>query len=432
MDLSSHETSRLSHKSRYMSASLSPDGKTISAVENTINNLNNMVFIDAETGRVLQSVPAPGNVYLQRPQWSEKGGKITVIYLTEGGEGIMSYSFINHTWDTIIETGKEDLQSSVLRNDSLFFISSLSGTDNIYLITPGKNIKRLTRSRFGTTDLFLKGNTVYFCDYASGGNSICDTRISSIRDTGINISTASYLINRIEIQQKSAGNNSGIYTSQPYRKWQHLFRFHSWMPFYADIEQIKSDPSLIRPGFTLQTQNSLSTLTSSIGYEYSKEKNHVVHSRVTWQGWLPVIESQLDYGNNPLIYKTNDNINNPSQIQPGIRFLNTLSVPLNFSSGKFSQYFQPFIISDYRNDYIYIPESGVYDYGQTIFSGRLFFSNYYLSALRDIYPRWAQTIDINYSFAPYDKNIYGTSIGIRTSFYLPGFLPNHGIKIQNR
>jgi len=27
-----------------------------------------------------------------------------------------------------------------------------------------------------------------------------------------------------------------------------FFRFHSWMPFYADIETIKSDPASIRPG----------------------------------------------------------------------------------------------------------------------------------------------------------------------------------------
>ena len=111
------------------------------------------------------------------------------------------------------------------------------------------------------------------------------------------------------------------------------------MPFYADLEQIKADPTAIRPGISILTQNQLSTLISSIGYEYSAEKKHVIHTRITWKGWYPVLESQMDYGNDPQIYN-NVNKEPPSVIQPGIRFLNTIYLPLSFSSGRFSEYFQ--------------------------------------------------------------------------------------------
>ena len=37
---------------------------------------------------------------------------------------------------------------------------------------------------------------------------------------------------------------------------------------------------------------------------------------------------------------------------------------------------------------------------------------------------------MNYSFAPFDRNIYGTSGTLKTSFYFPGILPNNGIKIR--
>jgi len=200
------------------------------------------------------------------------------------------------------------------------------------------------------------------------------------------------------------------------------------MPIYADIEQIKSDPTAIRPGISIMTQNQLSTLLSTIGYEYSAEKKNVIHTRVIWKGWYPVLESQMDYGNDPQIYNI-ANEGPPSVIQPGIRFLNTIYLPLSFSSGRFSEYLQPSFSSDYRNNYIY-KETGTYDYGQTILSGRLFFSNSYRMAIRDIYPRWAQTIDLNYSFAPFDKNIYGTSATLKTSFYFPGLFPSNGIKIR--
>jgi hypothetical protein len=432
MDLKTSKISRLSRKSRYFAASLSPDGRKIAAIENTIDNKNLMVVIDSETGSVLQTVPTPANVFLQHPQWAEGAEKITVIYLTRKGEGIMSFTFSSQEWDTIIDVGKEDLQSSFLRNDSLFFISSLSGTDNIYIRTPDSKITGFTISRYGTMDLCLNGDKVYFSDYSIIGNNICSATLAEgSQCTEINVNSASFLINRFGIEPPPAENKENIiYTPEPYRKWQHLFKFHSWMPFYADIEEIKSDPTAVRPGISIMTQNQLSTLISTIGYEYSEEKNHVLHSRLTWKGWYPVFESQLDYGTDPIIIKANESVGDPSVIQSGMKFLNTISLPLMFSSGKFSQYIRPSLSSEYSNKYIYIPEESSYDYGQTLISGRWYISNYHRTAIRDIYPKWAQTIDLNYSFAPFDKNIYGSAITIKSSFYLPGLFPNNGIKIR--
>jgi hypothetical protein len=429
MDLSNNKITRLSRKSRYLSASVSPDGGKIAAIENTINNINNIVFIDAETGSVLQSVPAPGNVYLQRPQWAEEGDKITVIFLTEAGEGIMSYTLASQEWETLVKAGREDLQSSSLRNDSLFFISSLSGTDNIYLRTPDKKITGLTRSRFGAIDLCLKGGKVFFSDYTSLGNNICSTILSQVSGKAIkNVSSSSFLINRFDIKPQSFDYKaSTVYTSEPYRKWQHLFKFHSWMPFYADIEKVQSDPASVRPGLSVMSQNSLSTLISSVGYEYSADRRHKFHSRITWKGWYPVLESQLDYGDQPIINRP-DTVDDPSQVRQGLTFTNTVSLPLIFSSGKFAQYLYPSFSLVHFNSNIYVINK--YDYGQTQMTGRLYVSNYFRSAIRDIYPRWAQVVDLSYTFAPFDKLIYGSERTVKTAFYFPGFFPNNGIKIR--
>lgn len=431
MDLSSMKITRLSRKSRYLSASVSPDGKRIATIENTISNKNNLVFIDAVSGSLLQSVPAPENAYLQRPQWSEEGGKITVISLTEKGEGVMSYTLSNQKWETLIKAGRDDLQSTFLRNDSLFYVSSRPGTDNVYLQTADGKNRKLTNSRFGIIDLYVEGNILYFSDYNSLGNDICSTTIDNMSPyLSEKSNSSSFLINRFDIEPLSQENtNNTIYKPEPYKKWQHLFKFHSWLPFYADIEEIKADPTAISPGISLMTQNELSTLISTLGYEYYN-KRHNLHSRVTWKGWYPVFESQLDYGDDPQIFKSGVSVGDPSELSAGIRFSNTVSLPLQFSSGKFSQYIRPSITTDYQNKYIFLEKESTYDYGQTIISGRIFVSNYYKYAMRDIYPRWAQVIDLNYTYAPFDREIYGSAISIKTLFYFPGFLPNNGIKIR--
>jgi hypothetical protein len=432
MDLRTKRVRNLSWKSRYLSAAISPDGRMIAAAENTTDNKNSLVFIDTNTGEIMKTVPSPANEYLQRPQWSQKGEIVTVISLTTEGEGVLSYNTSTLEWKRIIEEGKNDLQSSFLRNDSLFFVSSMSGTDNIYVLTPDRKIAGITNSRFGVADLCINNDKIIFSDYSSLGNNICSVSIPQVFSSPDTVTgSSSFLINRFNIKPVAAESAiSKSYTPLPYRKWEHLFKFHSWMPFYANIDEIKSDPTAVRPGITLMTQNNLSTLISTLGYEYTQEKKNEFHTRITWQGWYPVFESQLDYGYNPSIAKFGEDIQNPSLIEPGVKFTNTVSVPLNFSTGRFYQYLRPAVTSDYMNNYVYIKEDSKYDYGQNIITGRIYFSNYHRFAYRDIYPRWAQIIDFNYSFAPFDRNIYGKVISLLTSFYFPGFLPSNGIKIN--
>jgi hypothetical protein len=99
------------------------------------------------------------------------------------------------------------------------------------------------------------------------------------------------------------------------------------MPFYADIEQIQSDPLAISPGLTLMSQNILSTVISTAGYEY-KDGRHLFHSGVTLKGWYPVFESELDYGYENLVSKTGNQVGDPVNVNPGFRITNSVSVPL--------------------------------------------------------------------------------------------------------
>jgi hypothetical protein len=432
MNVKKRTVRRLSQRTRYLAAAISPDGNRIAAVENSVTNINDLVIIDTETGTVIQTVKPPDNIYLQHPQWSSDGRKITFISLSEEGEGIVSYSLEFGKWETLIHAGRNDLQSSFLRNDSLIYVSSSSGTDNIWIRTPDKRDILLTKSKFGVEDITPAGKNIIFSNYSSTGNNIC--RTSTDRTSGVANFTSSgsaFLINRFDIKPNPDTTlNSKIYSPVPYRKWQHLFRFHSWLPFYADLQTIKSDPASIRPGVTIMTQNSLSSLTAILGYEYSADRRNLIHSSITWNGWYPVLESQLDYGTTPQISKMGQNVENPSVIQTGFSFLNTLYVPLQFSGGRFSQFLRPSVSADYLNQYIFIKERNTYDYGQTIITGRIYFSNYDRSSIRDIYPRWAQVVDFNYCFAPFDRDIYGSSTSLQTIFYLPGILPNNGIRIK--
>jgi hypothetical protein len=432
LDIKTGSTRRLSARSRYFAASLSPDGAVIAAVENSVENRNSLLLIDAESGAIITSSESPQNAALQRPQWEQGGSEITIISLTEEGEGILSYSVKEHTWRTLIENGNDDLQSSLLRNDSLFYISSHSGTDNIYLKAPGKDDILITQSKYGINDLSPDETRLLFSNYSSAGYDICITRLNEISEIQDNVDESpSFLINRFEKKTVGeAAKDLSDYSPVPFRKHRHLFRFHSWMPFYADIEEVRDDPASVRPGITLLSQNHLSTLTTAIGYEYTDNKEHLLHSKITWKGLYPVIESRIDYGGDAGIFTGGESVSGPDGVKAGIRLVNSVNIPLRFTSGKYSQYIQPSITHDYRNYYIYVREEDKYDYGQTLLSARLYISNYHRSSVRDIYPRWAQTIDLNYTYSPFNSNFFPDVASVRTSFYIPGLAPNNGIRFR--
>lgn len=421
LDTAQGRARRISYRSRYLAASVSRDGRFIAAVENTPDNRNNLVVIETATGKVIKSVATPSNLYIQKPAWSDDGSKITVLYLADNGEGIMVYSPADNTWDTLVEAGWNDLQSAFLRNDSLFYVSSRSGTENLYLQAPSGTLQQVTRSRFGAVNPDFSGSRIVFSDYSSGGNSIGITSLDQSSAVIAPPDTGSFIINRLDLKGKIDPEEPEQLQPVRYRKIANLFRFHSWMPFYADLEAIQSDPLSIRPGVTLMSQNILSTLVATLGYEYSASLKHELHSRVTWQGQYPVVSATLDYGYLRNTYG--------QQVPPGLRFNTEISIPFRFSTGYFSQYLRPSIEAEYTN-YLRPTGQNRYDYEQTSFTGRLYFSNYARIAHRDIYPRFAQTFDLNYMFTPFDSEITGYTAYIKTAFFLPGLFRDHGIRVR--
>lgn len=431
LDIKTGLTRQLSFCSRFLAATISHDARLIAAAENTLDNRNNLVLVDPSDGHITESIPAPGNAFLQHPQWSSNDDKLTVIYLTEKGEGILVYDLISKTWSNLVDAATNDLQSTFLRNDSLFYVSSVSGTDDAYLLTPERSTFKLTRTKFGAIDISVKGQEIMFCNYTSSGNEISTASLKEANEYGNDFQKSSYLAERFSLDNNTGNYEEGKYFPVPYRKWQHLFSFHSWMPVYADLDAVQTDPASIRPGISILSQNQLGTLISSVGYEYSADHRHLLHSKITWKGWYPVIESRLDYNVQQEVSKLNENVNwTPQDIRTGYRFNNSVYIPLNFTSGRFYHHIMPELTVNYVNKYVYLKEKRDYDYGQAQVTGRLYISNYSLSSARDIYPRWAQVFDLYYTSAPFDKLIYGTDLALKTAFYFPGIIKNQSLRVK--
>lgn len=432
-DLKTGKKRNLTRQTRLMAPSVSPDGKLIAAVESTTEYKNSLVILEASTGNIIRTVQTPANVFLQKPQWSDDGNSITIIYLTSEGEGIMEYNYLAETWNTLLPANGDDLQSSFLRNDTLFWVSSASGTDNIYILTPEKSVEMVTASRFGAYDLNLYNKSLLFSNYTSDGYKIISIALDN---PGLDVSKQNNLLTSestsdliSDSYETTQSTITDTFETTPYNKFSHLLRFHSWFPFYADLEAIKSDPLSIKPGATIMSQNLLGTLTTTLGYEYN-DGDHLLHTQVKWKGWYPVVEARLDWGGDAEVLKgVRQNLNPPS-LHPGQNLTTEIYLPLTFNTGNFTQRIRPSLSVTYHNKYIYVPDSRRFDYGQVRFTGRLYFTNIGKSSFRDIFPRFGQVVDYSYSITPFDNNIYGPVNSLKTALYVPGVFSNQGLRLR--
>jgi hypothetical protein len=435
-EIATGKVKRLTSQSRLTAPALSPDGKLIAASENSPKNTNSIVIIDAVSGEIIRRAETPSNGFPQRPVWSEDGSSISVIMLTERGEGISAYSVDTDIWTSILEPEATDLHDAMIRNDTLFFVSAKSGTDNIYYRTPGDSVYRITRSNYGVSNFSLAGSRLFFSDYTMLGNYIGTTSITgeifNYASTEKTSAMVSLMPSQITAAAEEPAENDGVndlYPIKRFRKLGNILNIHSWMPFYASIDELSTNPSAITPGVTLFSQNLLSSLVGSLGYEYNG-RNHLIHSGFIWKGWYPVIDFKTSYGGEAAIFNGNNSDAVPSVINPSFDTKTTLYLPLKFTTGRYTQFLRPSIDHQYYNNYIYNQSDGLFDYGQHYLSGRLYFSNIRRSSLRDIYPAFAQVFDINYTTSPFDEELYGAIATIRTALYFPGLLRNHGLRIR--
>ena len=424
---------QLTFRTRYTAPDLSPDGRTIVAVSTTPEFRFSLIFIDAVSGETLMDVSIPDNLIIQRPAWSSDGRAVTVVTLSAEGEGIRTYHPTGKKWVVNRPETVTDIIQAEIVNDTLYFLAQGDGSDNIYRMTNDTTLSRVTGSRFGISGFSVTGSELLFSDYSTDGFNIAST--GRMASAGPVTGSMKNVIPAVAPLPSRAGDETlpepESYEAKPYSKAGHLLNFHSWFPFYGDIDEIQTDPSTIKPGVTIMSQNHLSTLVSSIGYEYS-DGSHYFHSGIKWKGWYPVIEADITYGGKQIVTKDSSAIPDPADIS-GDMILNTsIYDQFWFAHGKFRQLFMPALYLNYRNRYTYLTDGNEYDKGVAHLTGRLYLSNTFRTAYRDINPRWGQVIDLRFTAAPWDNDLYGSRRYARGILFFPGFFTSHSFVPERR
>ncbi len=433
-DLESGKEKQLTKKSRYFSPSVSYDGNKIVVVEIDNQNNNFLTIINLHDGAVEKRIPSQSNKLLQFPVWTENG-QIIVISIDEEGKGIRRYDPLRQEWNTIFSSKYIDISQPVQWNDYILFRGGFNGIDNIYAFNnKSKNVYQVTSSKFGAFDpsVSLNKKDLLYANYSSNGYKAVITTLDSSLWIPLSDVTDHSIkwYNQLAKQEGKNIQESDIpdvtYKSEQYYRLTNLFNFHSWYPFYFDIDFNNFDFSdlPVSPGITILSQNKLSTAISSIGYSY-ENGGHYFYPKITYAGFYPVIEFSAKLGGPSSYLKLYENVDPPKNRSYNKIFFIKSYLPLKFSNNKYTKLIRPQIEYEYNSLYYF---DGGYKNGISSFHYKLGVYRYLKLSSRDIEYKWGQTINFAYTHTPASA-LFGSIISVSSRLYFPGLFRHHSLRL---
>ena len=440
-DLSTGQVRKLGKRTRYFSPAISGDGEQLVAVEQTEKQEFNLTILHMDGSRE-EVIPSPGNRFLQQPCWMDQDTAIVVLVSVDSGKAIYSYSLQSETWTPLFDAGRDDISYPVVHGELIFFSGTFSGIDNIYCFHTGLDqVFQLTSSRFGAfhPQLSADGKKLFYSNYTSNGYTpgtldMEEALWEPLEEVRNHTEQIDYkqTPEEVRIDQLPFDEDSLEFDTQKYRKGLHLFNFHSWLPLYFDYlnPELTLDPEQlpVSLGFSLISQNKLSTAVSQLAYEYS-DGYHMFHSGIKFKGRYPVFNLYFDYGGEPNVLRVAEG-DSIISLPQDLGFTAQSYIPFRLNTGKFLTLIQPGIDYFYRRDIQYNENSQSYEQGAHYLYYKLYATSFLRKGMKEILPRFGFTVNGGYYTSPFDNQVFGSvAIGGITS-YLPGLLLHQTIRLS--
>jgi hypothetical protein len=438
-DFITKEVKRITSKSRYTGAAVSPDGYKIGTIVNTTDNKNYLVILDALSGKEIKRFDNSENAELGMPRWSKNGNKLVVLKITDQGKSVISINAATGEESVLIETGDENIGYPVLTDDFLFYNSPFNGIDNIYAKNLSTGIRyQVTSSKYGAYNPSIGTEYIIYNEHTVDGLSVVKapyapstwTPLVEVEDRNVN-----YIAPIVE--QEGLGDllqnrPDTQYESKKYSKLGHMINIHSWGPF--------ASTDLNTAQFGIFSRDVLSTTNTTLGYTYDiTEDTGFASAGISYQGWYPIIDFKYDIGSRKTsTYKwdettINTGVNIPLLLTRN-RFSRTLTISNSVGIRQISNFRQRsseggrerFINIQVTDNGVPVDTVNAFfvdgrelDNGEFIFNNfSLTFTNLMKRAPRNIQSRWGQFLVFE-QFSAVGGEFEGALTGFRGALYFP-------------
>lgn len=457
MDMASGKIATVMRGRRLYNPCPSPGSDEVSVTEYPFEG-GSRVLVISEDGMVMRGYGAPAGMQVVQTAWLD--GAIYASAITDDGFGVFC---VSDGFREVLPPVSTKIKELRAHDGALYLVSDKNGADELYCLREGV-LTRVTSTRYGGREFIFNpsGTSLTFASLSPDGRMLhrisCDS-LSPVR-------VGWHDIWRNPIAETLSAQEDSLLSAVPenvpshgeprrYGKAAHLLRLHSWLPLYFDYDAVEdlsfsTFTHAASLGAMAFFQNSLGTATGIAGFSArpgaGKGWDNALDLRFNYTGWYPVIESRLSLGGNPHLYSIShkEDYKTVGSVlsKPSVTFSTEVYVPLKFNSRGWLRGVVPQISysvgnSVFDRDPMEQPEKG--SYFRKIAVDGVPLQNLSASlrayvmlpvARAGVYPRLGVGAEAGAGGRPGLAGIYAPSIYGFVYGYLPGLLPEHGLRLS--
>jgi hypothetical protein len=425
LDIKTGKERRLTVGSKYFSPAFNNDGTQIITVEVGPSGKSELLLLSASTGKLITTVPNKTGLFFTYPKFYNDKQLISAVRNKEGKMSLAIIDIATGTLNYLLPFSYQIIGFPTVNKDVVYFTATSGISDKLFALSlaNGKLSEMEDANTSNKYEPAIANNKMAWVQLTAFGYQLNQadknsTKWNEVSTGKIPGTLPDYKISALKRDSSTDLLNS--ITDKPlavtkYSKTYHLFNFHSLIPDFSD------------PNYTLSLtgENVLNTFQSQLSFTYNRDEGY---KEFGYEGIYGALFPYLSAGANHIIdrrdlYKGNNVYWNETNVHVGLQF------PFNLSRGKH------YSSIDFGTDVYYsstnfqVPYSNTFkDQNYTYLNNYISFSSSSQQATQNIYPRFGQSISLNYRTAI--SNIDARQFLAEGTFYLPGILLNHNLVIN--
>lgn len=445
LDLATGRLTRLTRRSRYTSAALSPDGQRLVATATDSAYRHRLVVLDAGTGAVLHELPNPRNRLLLQPRFLPDGQRVVAVVLGPAGKSLELLDLSTGAARVLLPPANVNLSNPQPWQDYVLYNSPQSGVDNVHAvrISTGQTFQ-VTSRPLGAYHAAVApdGRHLAFHDFRAQGSRIVEMPLDAAAWTPVappaadpeRLYSAALAATDpgapLLRPQLAAPDSAGRFAVRPYRPLAHAFHVFSY--------GLVQSPAGTGLSLGIRSQDYLSTTQAIAGLSYDQtERTLAVFGGLSYQGRYPVFDVDVTHGGRNAGRYLDRVLPADSLAFDRWRYtrLRTgLRLPLTLTRSK---YLQALTVGAY---FLHEQVHG-YDVPRlrtepgpnrpvNALEGTLSYARQLKQSARDVGPRWGQSLLLTGRFTPFGRGLDARQWGAIGSVFFPGVGKHHSLRLR--
>ena len=432
LDVKTGKERRLTKNTKYFAPDFSLDGKIIVTVKEGTNGKCDIHLLDAADGKLISVVPNPQKLFYTYPKFYRENQLISAVRNTKGKMSLALIDIKTGNTKFLLPFSSQPIVFPRVKNDTVYFSATTGVDDRLFALCLKTNqlseLKNFNlNGSIGNYEPAVSANKFAWAGLTAVGYQINEANKKdllwepladcalpgTLPDFGITAlrrDTATDLLANVK--------NDSLHITK-YHKSYHLFNFHSLIPNFND------------PNYTLSLagENVLNTMQTNLSFTYNRDEGYKDFGFSAIYGALfPYILGGADYVLDRRGYDSRYGSNyywNQTDLYGGFE------VPFNLSKGKNSTgllvgselYFSQ---TTFQQNYQVLFNNKAFTNSSYTYSDNFInFSNSIQQAKQNIYPRFAQTLSLDYKSAT--SGISANQFLASAYLYFPGLFTNDNL-----